>query len=421
MIKLVKMMAAAIIVLFAASCSAGTHPPFPKDAELILDIGYTNEQHFNQRYSNLLAIEYPNMQLNIFATKGLIQSEQPAEWLRDHPVDLIYVPSSRIKQFVEEGLLAEIDSLIKRDQLELDQFVPAVVELSKEYGNGKLYGLPSNFYGRAIVYNQDLFDKYDVAYPTDQMSWEELLQLAGKFTRSESESSDLKGLSLSYSSPFALIQQIGTTEGLQFFNDQEQVTFNSSSWAAVWGHVLSAYEAGSLDFNPDLNTYLSPFLTGERAMVVISYEEYKRIEQEKPAFNWSTVTVPVNPAEPERSSEMRIPGMYAITAVADDQETAWELLKFLVSEEAARWDHRPNDGFSTRLNQLTMDPSAQEKIQSFYKLTPAVPEDHAELPAEIADISQEITDQIFSRSISLPEGLDTLQQAAEQAWENRTN
>ncbi|MNJ34780.1 Bacterial extracellular solute-binding protein [compost metagenome] len=364
-----------------------------------MDIGYTNEQHFNQRYSNLLAIEYPNMQFNIFATKGLIQSEQPAEWLRDHPVDLLYVPSSRIKQFVEEGLLAEIDSLIKRDQLELDQFVPAVVELSKEYGNGKLYGLPSNFYGRAIVYNQDLFDKYDVAYPTDRMSWEELLQLAGKFTRSESESSDLKGLSLSYSSPFALIQQIGTTEGLQFFNDQEQVTFNSSSWAAVWGHVLSAYEAGSLDLNPDLNTYLSPFFTGERAMVVISYEEYKRIEQEKPAFNWSTVTAPVNPAEPERSSEMGIPGMYAITAVADDQETAWELLKFLVSEEAARWD----------------------KIQSFYKLTPAVPEDRAELPAEIADISQEITDQIFSRSISLPEGLDTLQQAAEQAWENRTN
>ncbi|AZK47888.1 hypothetical protein [Paenibacillus lentus] len=134
----------AIVVLIAViitSCSMRATEPFPKDAKLEIDIAYTSEQHFKQRYSNLLEVEYPNMRLNIVSTKGLIQSDDSLSWVKQNPVDIIFIPSFRIKNFIESGMLIDIEPLIKRDQLNLEQFVPSVIELTKEYGNGKLYGV----------------------------------------------------------------------------------------------------------------------------------------------------------------------------------------------------------------------------------------------------------------------------------------
>lgn len=410
MIKSVPLIAVTILIaMITTSCSMRSTEPFPKDAKLVIDIAYTSEQHFKQRYSNLLEVEYPNMRLNIVSTKGLIQSDDSSSWVKQNPVDIIYIPSFRIKNFIESGLVTDIGSLIKRDQLDLEQFVPSVIELTREYGNGKLYGLPPTFYSRAIIFNKELFDEFNVEYPNDQMSWEETLTLAAKFSTMNSE---LKGISIGYSDPFELIQHIGRVEGLQFFSNPNQATLNSSSWTTVWENVLRAYESGSLDLNADLNNYLSPFLSGKRAMAVISYEEYKRIEQEKPSFKWSIVTMPVDPEHPDQSNEIRIPGIYAIVNSSGNKEAAWELLKLFVSNEAARWDYQSNDGFSTRLEQLST--SNQDQLLPFYQLSPKLNDDSKELTLEDIELFSQIIDKILSRSISLQEGLDALQQEAQR-------
>ncbi|AZK47885.1 carbohydrate ABC transporter substrate-binding protein [Paenibacillus lentus] len=271
------------------------------------------------------------------------------------------------------------------------------------------YGLPPTFYSRAIIFNKELFDQFNVEYPNNQMSWEEILTLSAKFS---TINPDLKGISIRYSDPFELIQHIGRVEGLQFFSNPNQVTLNSSSWATVWENVLRAYETGSLDLNADLNSYLSPFLSGNRAMAVISYEEYKRIEQEKLSFNWSIVTMPVDPEQPERSDEIRIPGIYAIVNSTGNKEAAWELLKFFVSNEAARWDYQSNDGFSTRLEQLNI--VNRDQLLPFYQLSPAISDNSKELILEDSELFSQIIDKILNRSISLQEGLDALQHEAEQ-------
>ncbi|WP_339159555.1 extracellular solute-binding protein [Paenibacillus sp. FSL W8-0186] len=415
MIKSVPLIAVTILIaMITTSCSMRSTKPFPKDAKLVIDLAYTSEQHFKQRYSNLLEIEYPNMRLNIISTKGLIQSVDSSAWIKQNPVDIIYIPSFQIKNFIESGLVADIEPLIKRDQVDLEQFVPSVIELTREYGNGKLYGLPPTFYSRAIIFNKELFDQFNIEYPHDQMSWEEILTLSAKFSTNNSE---LKGISIGYSTPFELIQHIGRVEGLQLFSHSNQATLNSSSWVTVWENVLRAHESGSLDLNADLNNYLSPFLSGKRAMAVISCEEYKKIEQEKPSFKWSIVTMPVDPEQPDQSNEIRIPGIYAIVNSSGNKEAAWEMLKLFVSNEAARWDYQSNDGFSTRLEQLST--LNQDQLLPFYQLSPKLGDDSKELTLEDTELFSQIIDKIFSRSISLQEGLDALQQEAEQQLEGK--
>ncbi|MNO00035.1 Bacterial extracellular solute-binding protein [compost metagenome] len=75
-------------------------------------------------------------------------------------MDLMLIHPNRIQEFINEGLLTDIESLIARDHLDLNQFVPSIIELTRSYGNGKIYGLPLNFNGRVIVYNKDLFDEF---------------------------------------------------------------------------------------------------------------------------------------------------------------------------------------------------------------------------------------------------------------------
>ncbi len=407
-------------LLIIAGCSKETVIPFPKEKSITIDVGYTQEEHFKRRYASLLDSEYPNMVVNVVSTKELLKPDiNPTQWLLKNQVDLIYIPSELLESFVQEGLLTDIEPLMKQDTFDLQQFVPGVIELTREYGNGKLYGLPSSFYSSAIVFNKDLFDKYKIEYPQDQMNWEEILLLTSRFPSSDSS---IKGISLKYPNLFDFILHIGKTAELKAYNQhQHQFTLNAKSWVSIWDKVIKVNKTGALDLNPDLNSYFIPFLSGERAMAVISYDEYKRLEQEKPSFKWSTVTMPVNPSQPNQSDSLRLSGVFAIPNSSDNKEAAWELMKFFNSEEVARWEYRSDYGFSSLMDQIISNEDNRETVTPFYKLSPLVDQGNDTLPTEINAISEEIINKISNQSLTVQEGLDILQNEAEKVLSKTTN
>lgn len=362
----------------------------------------------------MLENDYQNFKIQVVSTKDLLNPEtSPIQWVKDHQVDVIYLPSERMESFIQEGLLADIGPLIQKDDFDLERFVPSVIELTKMYGNGKIYGLPTNFYSNAIVYNKDLFDTYKIQYPEDQMTWEDILLLSNRFP--STDSSNIKGISLKDTNLLDLILHIGQTSGLKAFDrEQQQVSFNGKSWTPIWENGIQAYINGALDINADQNSYLAPFLSGERAMAEVSYDDYKRLEQEKLPFAWSTVTMPIDPAQPDQSDSLRVPGFFVILNSSDDMDAAWELLKFFSSEDVARWEYRSDYGFSSLLEQVVSKEEDRVNVTPFHKLTPRTVQENDMLPTELLTVSQQILDQILSRTLSVQEGLDILQTKAEQ-------
>ncbi|MNP35685.1 hypothetical protein D3C76_1290280 [compost metagenome] len=148
-------------------------------------------------------------------------------------------------------------------------------------------------------------------------------------------------------------------------------------------------------------------------MAIISYEEYKKLEQENPSFRWSSVTMPVNPDEPNRSSSLNVPGIFAIPNSSNHEEAGWELLKFLNSEQMARWEYRSDYGFSTLQNQLSTSDNYKDIVASFYKLSPELVE-FDKLPSELQDRISPISNEIMEGSITIHEGLDLMQKEAEK-------
>jgi len=64
--------------------------------------------------------------------------------------------------------------------LDIDDFLPAVWDSSKI--DGKLYGVPTRAESNVFYYNKTMFDEANVAYPSEDWTWEDMLEMAGKIT-----------------------------------------------------------------------------------------------------------------------------------------------------------------------------------------------------------------------------------------------
>ncbi|MBO9607996.1 MAG: extracellular solute-binding protein [Paenibacillaceae bacterium] len=62
-----------------------------------------------------------------------------------------------------------------------DRFDPALTELIRASGNGKTIALPYARSVTALFYNKPLFDMMQIPYPHDNMTWDEVADLALKF------------------------------------------------------------------------------------------------------------------------------------------------------------------------------------------------------------------------------------------------
>src|SRR5699024_10668784 len=76
-----------------------------------------------------------------------------------------------------------LDDLIEQFNFDLDAIDPALVQfLRNQNPEGKITALPYNKTVWATFYNKDIFDTFDVPYPTDGMTWNEMPDLAKQVT-----------------------------------------------------------------------------------------------------------------------------------------------------------------------------------------------------------------------------------------------
>lgn len=89
--------------------------------------------------------------------------------------------------FLDElGLAYNMDDLIAESDFDLDRLEPSIVQYARNQDPNKengLYIIPNSRPTWALHYNKDVFDTLGVEYPTDGMTWEEVLDLAKELTR----------------------------------------------------------------------------------------------------------------------------------------------------------------------------------------------------------------------------------------------
>jgi multiple sugar transport system substrate-binding protein len=364
-----------------------------------LKIAYFNEQAFFMQYGNAFQAMFPNVTLEVISTESALNAEDPVaeleKLLDEQKPDAMFLGEDQYAALAKRGKLYDLDAVVKQDEFDLDSFHPAVIELLKAQGGGKLYGLSPNFNSQALYYNKDLFDQHGIPYPTDGMSWEEVMQLASRFPVKKDGDDAFNGLAQSSetSNPFELIITIGIAKGLLFADlDTKTLSFETPEWKSVFQSVIDGYKSGSISmpsegggeggrseargiggkmmirFGPDS----MHFMSSQAAMTIDGPELLNMMDMGKGMkdgggggvkvegggkgggqspfkdINWDVVTLPVDPSQPDVSTSMNLEGVFSINASSENLPAAWEFLKYVNGEQLAKTSSMSSPGLSAR-------------------------------------------------------------------------
>ncbi|WP_127533718.1 ABC transporter substrate-binding protein [Paenibacillus kobensis] len=317
----------ALCMLAPLGCSSkpSSDNPLLRD-DAALTIGYRSSQEFEKRYPQLLKNEFPNLNYTVISNSEVWMDDQtPADWMAQHPADLVYVPYTRMKEFISEGLILDLSSFIKTGRLQLDSYVPAAIELAKQLGDGNLYGIPPSIDSRVIVYNKTLFEQQKIDFPSPPLTWDQFLLLSQRFPY---------GLAALEPAPIFFLTDIGSTLGYRLYQTSPPASLvDNPGWQSVWAMVEEPIAKQNIRFGD-----IDDFISGKCAMAIINYRQYATIEHIKPDFQWELAPMPIDPQNPDSSPLFSAEGFYAISAQTAYPDAALELLKFLTSSTAAKWE-----------------------------------------------------------------------------------
>ncbi|WP_170220276.1 ABC transporter substrate-binding protein [Paenibacillus anaericanus] len=345
-------------VFFTACSSTKEAIQYEGDSKMqaTITVKYSGgDEAFNFFYGDLFRAKYPNIDVKLINN------------LEDEP-DVLLLSFAKYGEYLDEGKLYDLNNVITDEAFKLENMNQDVIDFVRKRGRGKLYGLPPYFNNQALFYNKDMFDKYNIPYPTDGMTWEEVLQLAKRFPL-EDEEGGLYTRSLS-----DLLSNMQQTKGLERINTKDmKVTVNTDSYKELFETILDANESQALNiFEHDGFAKNDPFIMGQSAMA-FEYYSYlnnniywaKQERGEDFNLNWNVVTAPVDESNREATPYFFIPTIFAINAKAQNVQAAWEFVKFINGEEFAKIHSRTTTGDIPTRTDYVYNPEGK-RMEVFY-------------------------------------------------------
>ena len=169
-----------LLLLFAASSSCGQPAPTPEPATIRFAFQEDDEPHY-EALVEVFQQEYP------YITVELV----PKTWQELYEYDLDGVDAfhnrlySTVGEMARQGAILTLEPYLDADRsFDPEDFYPGTLDLCRS--EGQLWAIPAGGEPTVVVYNKDLFDRYEVAYPEVGWTWDDLVTIASTL-RSEEE------------------------------------------------------------------------------------------------------------------------------------------------------------------------------------------------------------------------------------------
>lgn len=301
--------------------------------QITLYVQHSNKASFMQEYGIAYEIQHPDVKIEVL----------DPEYSGERKPDLLHLATiETYRSMIREGQLAPLDSYMQRDIRELEQYLASpgharAIEILQSVSDQALYAMPIGLLSEVLFYNKDLFDQYQVPYPTDYMTWEEVIQLAQHFPTENEDGEPLYGLSTYIESlgPFIYITDMANARNLPMIDEVNRiVTMDTPEWREIWEHVIPAMQAGHIHLTLEGMVENHPFDQGQAAMIHSNLSTAYRLEKQKDSdkyVNWDMVTLPLNPRKEPKTSSYILTSAYGIPIASQHKEEAWDLLKFILN------------------------------------------------------------------------------------------
>lgn len=236
---------------------------------------------------------------------------------------------------VQKGSVLALDDYISKDKVDLSKYAGATDQVLVD---GKLYELPFRNDFWVLYYNKDLFDAKGVAYPTNDMTWDEYDLLARQMTDTTFGSQVYGGHYHTWRSCIGLMSVL---DGKHTILDG-----NYDFMKPYYDMVLAQEADGVVRKYSDLKTeglhYSAAFSGGDVAMmnqgswfIATLMTNIKSGEYDSSLCgNWGIVKYPHAEGVEPGSTLGTITGL-SVTTVSDTPDEAWEFVKWVSGEEGA--------------------------------------------------------------------------------------
>ncbi|WP_239631563.1 extracellular solute-binding protein [Paenibacillus sp. H1-7] len=425
--------AAALVLLGGCENREETAGAQPKG---VIRIAYGSEEQFQYAYADYFAAKFPQLEVQIVPTEDIYGAgkDPVKEYMKiidEQKPDLLFTNTFDYGKLAAEGKLYDLSPLIAKDRFDLDNLLPASLDFLRIKGQGKLYGLAPSFSSSVLFYNKDLFDKHHVPYPTDHMTWEDLIRLAQRFPSEGGKEDRVYGFHMGYmKSPMDLINYIGQAEGLAIVDSTgKKLMADTDAWKRTYRLVIDGYKTGLFQWTyaPDKQRYEKEdveredvFSTGRAAMTINNIGQFNGLKQRGASFTWDMTNVPSDAPGRSGNPNFYLYPIYSINARAENVLNAWEVVKYFNGAEAAKIEAKTSvelpvrKAFAREVDGHSLDAfyrvTYDETVQSGYN--EAIPRSFAEA---FDKASQDIMQEMLKGGLPVEEGLKRLQEQGQQA------
>ncbi|MCZ8514677.1 extracellular solute-binding protein [Paenibacillus filicis] len=248
-------------------------------------------------------------------------------------VDLVYESiGSMIDGVIRPGLGSDISDLIKKHNVDLARFDPALLDGMRTVAGGKLFGLPVNNLIMNLYYNKDIFDKFGIPYPKDGMTWDEALELAKKLNRTDGGTQYL-GLAVSSQHILRMNQY-----SIPFVDEKsQQSTYGNEKWNSILSTIFKG-EADDSGYQNYMKTikdkipYKDEFLKTKNLAMFGYFTDLPTGYPEMDQMNWDVVSLPTFKDMPKTGSQP-YPTYWNVVSTSTQKDAAMEVIKYLTSDE----------------------------------------------------------------------------------------
>ncbi|MDB5084449.1 MAG: transporter substrate-binding protein [Bacilli bacterium] len=279
---------------------------------------YVTEKDFNDQIGDFITKKFPNVTIQHILKAKNSYDDLVAQGTTP---DIILEGSSNVSKLISYGYQLDLAPYIDKTKFSLNRIDPALLQQIKNSGDGKLYGLP--FYGdtEILFYNKDIFDKFGVAYPKDNMTWDQVYELAKSVTRQD-QGNQYYGFTA-----YPGIQFKYNQLSIPWLDTNNQATVETDKWKELFSNLsrFAQLQGGKLQSVDD-------FPKSQIAMDLHVESKVFQWPQQATGLNWDVAATPTFPDAPQTGFQSNEYSLF-VTSASPHKDAAFAVVSYLLSDE----------------------------------------------------------------------------------------
>lgn len=243
--------------------------------------------------------------------------------------DIIVMGSNELTDDYMSSIIQPLDDLVEKHDFDLGIINPAIIDSIRATSkDGDLLSIPNSNDTNVLYYNKDVFDKFGVEYPSDDLTWEDAIELAKKLS-GERDGIEYRGLDIRGAERHPLEQRsVNLTDP-----ETGEVLLAKEPAVKLWLELAEDIYSIPGNLPPEDSDALGDFISGNVAMALSSPQFLRWGIPAEKAGDVDFAAAPVWSDLPEQSAPAMSHYHWVINQYSEHQDEAFQVLVEYLSEE----------------------------------------------------------------------------------------